>query len=367
MTNENYNNQQYTIPSNSNESDEITLRELILKIKEFTSEILNYWYVVLLFIIIGTSYMFYKVSKTTISYPASITFMVNDDKGGGAGIASVLGSFGFGGAASETNIDKILELSKSRKIIQNALFRKEDIGSKTDYLANHLINIYKLDKSLEGSTLTKMPAGFRFKSGDTHTFGRVENTALLMLYGKLIGGDKDNIYSSGFSKNSGIMNLNVRTENEELSLKLVSAIYEELSNFYVLKSVEKQKANYDLVKSKVDSLRAQLYGADYKLASFEDYNLALVPEVSKLTTKRLSRDIGVLSAAYGEALKNLEIADLTLKSKTPYIQPIDTPIFPLKPEKQSKSKALMMGFGIGLIASSLLIIFRKIIKDAMLD
>jgi uncharacterized protein involved in exopolysaccharide biosynthesis len=71
------------------EKDEITLKDLILKLKEFWAEIWDKkWWVV------GAGLLFGLISgvnaylKPTL-YNASLTFMVNDDEGGG-GMAEVV-------------------------------------------------------------------------------------------------------------------------------------------------------------------------------------------------------------------------------------------------------------------------------------
>ena len=93
------------------EDDEITLKELILKIQEFYREVLKRWLLVILITLPVMGYMFYKAYKTPNTYPATLTFMVNEDKAGG-GLGGLAASFGLGGGGGEYNLEKILSLQK---------------------------------------------------------------------------------------------------------------------------------------------------------------------------------------------------------------------------------------------------------------
>ena len=132
------------------ENDEITLKELILKAKEYIMEIIRYWYIVLLFIVPIASYMFYQVYKAKATYKADLTFSVNTDQGTSLGLAAALG--GLGELGGNTKLDKIIEFSKSRRISQTALFRRAVINNVDDYFANHLIRERELHVGWENDT-----------------------------------------------------------------------------------------------------------------------------------------------------------------------------------------------------------------------
>ncbi|MDG1434802.1 MAG: hypothetical protein P8Q41_12365, partial [Saprospiraceae bacterium] len=67
------------------EEDEITLKELIIKVQEFFQEVLKNWRLVILITIPFVLYFFYQTYKTPITYTSELTFMMNDDEGGGLG------------------------------------------------------------------------------------------------------------------------------------------------------------------------------------------------------------------------------------------------------------------------------------------
>ena len=139
----------------------------------------------------------------------------------------------------------------------------------------------------------------------------------------------------GYLMNAEIINL-----IEDLNLKEgVQHIYENLSEFYVEKAIEKQKATYDLIKAKTDSIKVALNAAEYRLAKFKDSNQRLWTRTARLEEERLSREIQLLILMYGESVKNLEFADFSLKTKTPFIQLIDAPLPPLTANQIHKGMA----------------------------
>jgi len=91
--------------------EEITLRELILKVKEFIYELWRYKFIIALFCLPFLVYMLFKAIKTPVTYPASLTFMVDDqDQGGISPISSILGQFGLPARRGAYNLDRILDI-----------------------------------------------------------------------------------------------------------------------------------------------------------------------------------------------------------------------------------------------------------------
>ena len=104
------------------ENDEISLKELLEKIKELSIYLLSHWKIFFLAIlfgaIIGVTYSFLKKPV----YTATLTFALEDEKSGG-GLGSALGlasSFGIdigGGGGGIFSGSNLTELFKSRTMI----------------------------------------------------------------------------------------------------------------------------------------------------------------------------------------------------------------------------------------------------------
>ncbi len=341
------------------ENDEITLKELILKTKEYFIEIIRYWYIVLLFILPIASYMFYDAYKTKATYKADLTFSVNADQGTSLGLAAALG--GLGELGGNTKLDKIVELSKSRKISQTALFRRAVINNVDDYFANHLIRERELHVGWAGDTSGLKD--FLFKRSSVDSFTRTENGALLKLHDILVG--KTPIFTGAYDKKSEVMKLSLTTTNEDLSIGLLKVIYDDLSTYYVAKSTSKEERTYKLFRAKADSLKNLVRSKDMSADRYEDRNRGSLFLEDKREADRLKKEAYIYNTLYGETEKNMTLASFALESKAPFIQEIDMPISPIKGEKKSKKMALITGFLLGGFLGAIVIILRKILRESL--
>ncbi len=347
------------------QAEEVTLKEVILIIQDYFFEALRNWKIIVVAVILGIVFFLYRAYTTPATYSTNLTFMVNEDESGGIGGAmAILSQFGIGGnSGGKYNLKKILELSKTRKIIELVLFEQRVINDKKDYLANHIINLQELHKKWEKSAVLK---DFKFTHDSIPVFSRVENTALKALHGVLIGTSSNpGLYSTSLNDDTGIMSLKMTSLSEELTLHWLDAAYLVLSSYYIDKSIEKQKFTYDIVAFKADSLKQKMESLEFQLAKFKDSNRGIWSQTYSLKQQQLSRDVQMLRLIYAEAMKNLEIADFTLKNKTPFIQLIDTPIPPIKPNIKPPLIAIIQGMIIGGFLAVCFIFGRKILREAM--
>lgn len=349
------------ITSNNIEDDEITLKELIFKIKEYAIEIRRNWWVLMLFIVPITAYMFYDAYATKKKYKAELSFMMSDDNGSSLGLSAALGSLGglIGGGKSQ--LDKVIELSKSRRILQMALFDSVNIDGKVDLYANHLIVAQEVHKNWQSDTTGLKD--FFFKKNDVDKFDRTDNKAFLYLQELLVG--KKSIYSASFDKKSEIIRLTLSSNEEILSIELLKAIFLDLKSYYILKSIEKETNTYKVFRSKADSVKNLARAKDVVADRYEDMNRGSLFLEDKREVDRMKKEVFIYNTVYGELEKNANVANLALASKTPTMQEIDLPLAPIKPEKKSKLMSLIIGFTIGGFLGVITVIFRKIIRDAL--
>jgi hypothetical protein len=338
--------------------DELTLRDLVLKVEDYVREIFRYKWIVLIAMVLGLAYQAFIYFNYEPLYHATITFSVDEDEGGSSsGLTGILGQFGLGGVRpTRYNLDKIMALSKSRRVIQQTLFAKITMEGKEDYLANHLIRHYDLDSA------------FVFTHDSIPMFSRDENKRLLALYGFIIGPEnnpKKALANADYNDDTNIMSISVSTTHETLSRELAQHMFESLSGYYVSKSIEKQVTTYTVVAAKRDSVLAELKAAEYQLANFRDTHRGLLMRTDQLTDLRLQREIVALTAMYQEVLKNTEVASFSLRTKTPFIQVIDAPANPIEPASLSLWRKAIIGLVLGGVIGAALIAGRKLFRDAM--
>lgn len=349
--------------------DTLQLKDIIAKITEYFWEVLRNWLLIGLFIIPFVLYSFYSAVTAPPNYMAKLNFMVNEDEAGGVGGAmAILSQFGLGGGgnAGKYNLDKIIDLSKSRRIIQESVFEKSIINDKEDYIANHMIDLYNIQEE-EWSESDEL-RNFKFTHKDFDSFTRAENTALKAIRSLIVGGGKvRGIYSTEINEKTGIMALWVGSRNETLSIDWLNSLFKNMSQYYIDKSTEKQQATFNIVKLKVDSLERALDIANLNLAKYQDANRKVYSRVIGVKEDRLERHLRTLRIIYAEAVKNKEIAEFSLNNKTPFIQVIDEPIAPLYNINQAPLMAAIFGAILGGMLGVGFVIARRIYRDVMED
>jgi uncharacterized protein involved in exopolysaccharide biosynthesis len=345
------------------ENNEISFRDIVLTIRDYAQEIRRNWLWLFVFIVPISGFLLYQAFTTKPKYQAHLTFLVNSNEGASLGIAAIAGKLGLEGlgGGGGNNLDKIVNLARSRRIVQMALFQKANLNGQTDFFANHLIRERELHKAWLKDTTGLV--GFLFKHANIDQFNRTENKALLTLYGILAG--EGGIYSCSFDKMSQFLSLDLNTTDEALSIDLLKALFAELSDFYIEKTVAKEAKTYKVLKEQADSIKRLAQTKESAAARFDDQQRGLIFSQDRLPSDRLKKEALIYNTMYAESQKNLAVAGFALESKAPYIQEIDTPIAPIKPIKKSKRNALIFGFIIGGILGSLFIMLRKKIKTSL--
>jgi len=307
--------------------------------------------------------------REPITYSGSLTFMVNeDDNSSIGGVGAILGQFGLGGAASsEYNLDKIVELGRSKRITESVLLDSTEVNGKTDLVANHLIKAYEYHEKWKDSKIEELH-DFYFSNADKSNFSRVEYLVLDILNGRLVGKPQEGIpgiMSIDYEDKTGILTISGTSLREELSLDVAELIYKHLSSFYVDKSTEKQRETLTKLESMTDSVNAELKQLEYNLAVFQDRSLGVLQQKNQIQKSRMLREIQVLSIMYGETVKNRETARFVLESATPFFQQIDAPHYPLAKKKKAYLKQAIIGGAFGCFLGVVFFGFRKAYQDAM--
>lgn len=347
-------------------TDEITLRDLILRMQAFAAEIRKRWIIVVLSCLPFLGWFGYKAFTKPITYTAKLTFMLNDDKGG-TGIASILGSFGgLLDGGSDYQLEKILEIARSRRIISSAMFDSLDLNGVNDLFANHVIRTQQLHRRWRSD---KMLNGFLFTRNNPVQFNRQENKALLALYGEMIGGRGVTMpmLGTGLNDDTGIMTLSIRSRDEMLSIELLNTLYQKLSAFYIEKSIQREQETLNILAQKRDSIGNALDRNDRQSAQFDQQYRNLVMETQKVPGVQNRRSNQLLTLMYGEAIKNAELAEFALKSKMPFLTMIDVPIPPIRQDSRGRAIAILSALIAGCICGVIYIFISRFYRMAMSD
>lgn len=339
-------------PQKSNDNAEITLIEILIQVKNIYTSIYEHKYKVILCGLLGAGLGLLIAFTSPIIYTAELTFAIEEKSVGTSAYAGIASQFGIdlgrgeGGAFAG---DNIIELFKSRLIIQNALLTNVEIDGKTDLLINRYIHFNKLDKKWAKS---EKLAGFKFdalNSKNNHT--RVHDSVVISI-SEII--KKDVLSVEKIDKKLAIIKVNVTGKDEVFAKYFTEVLAKNVKELYIDNKTKKSKANIALLEARVDSVRNELYADMSTVASNQDQNLNVVKAQVRIPQAKRQINIQLLTTLYAELIKNLELSKITLEKEEPVIQLIDKPMFPLKYKKIGKLTSLILG---GFIGGFLFVVF----------
>jgi uncharacterized protein involved in exopolysaccharide biosynthesis len=344
------------------QNDEITLKELLEKAKEWYSYLLSQWKIIVLAGVIGAAIgLAYSISKKPI-YTATLSFALEDEKGGGMsgalGLASSLGLDLGGSAGGMFTGSNLTELFKSRSMVEQTLMQPVLTGMDTISLAEMYIRTQKWRedwkknpklKAIQFPPLTKRKY-----------FTREHDSIMGKMYEDL---SKTSLSVAQKDKKISIISIDVQSENEAFAKAFSETLAKQVSDFYVDTKSKKARMNMAILQHQTDSIRAELNGAITGVAVANDNTFMLNPalNVNRAPSAKRQVDVQANTAILTELVKQTELAKVTLRKETPLIQVIDRPVFPLPKERLSKAKGIFLGG----ITSLIVIIFFLFVKKTL--
>jgi uncharacterized protein involved in exopolysaccharide biosynthesis len=338
------------------DNDEISLKELIQKIQEWIAYLKTQWKLIIGIAALGGIIGFAYASFQKPSYLATTTFVLEEDKGGGGlgGAMGLASSFGFdlgGGGGGLFTSSNIIELMKSRLVVEKTLLNPVQIAGKEISLADYYIQINDLK---EGWSKNSNLANINFPVNADRTKFSLEQDSILQSISA--GLTKNNLVIAQKDKKVSIISLTVKTENELFSKLFCEQLLKETSDFYIETKSKKSRLNVDILQHQADSIRAELNGAITGVAAASDnvYNLNPAFNVKRTPSTRRQVDVQANTAILTQLVAQLELSKVSLRKETPLVQLIDRPILPLEKEKVGRLKSLVLG---GFLAGFLTVLY----------
>jgi uncharacterized protein involved in exopolysaccharide biosynthesis len=347
--------------------EEISLKELIAKFSELYHYALSQWKTIALAGTIGALLgLGYSLIKKPV-YKAEFSFVLEDEKlgglGGALGLASQFGlDIGGAGGGGAFAGDNLIELMKSRTMVQQALLSPVIINGKQESLLNYYINFNHLrDDWADEPQLSRITYPIH---ANPAKFNRQQDSILTDLHKDLI---KNFLSVSKFDKKLSVINVEVKSTNELFAKSFAEALVAQVSRFYVDTKTQKSAKNVAILQHQADSVRQRLNAAIGGVAVANDANPNLNPtmQVLRVPSQQRQVDVQANTAILTELVKNLELAKLALRRETPLIQVIDKPIFPLTIDRFGKLKGLVLG---GFLAGFLMLMYllaRKLLANLL--
>jgi len=343
------------------DNDEISLKELIQRIQEWVGYLKMQWKIIIVIAALGGVIGFVYASFVKPTYLATTTFVLEEDKGGGGlgGALGIASSFGLdlggggGGLFSSTNI---IELMKSRFVVEKTLLNPIQVEGKEISLANYYIQVNELREEW-----SKKPSlvNINFPVNADRTKFTLQQDSIL----ETISADlkKNNLTIVQKDKKVTIISLTVKTENELFSKLFCEQLLKETSDFYIETKSKKSRLNVDILQHQADSIRAELNNAITGVAAAGDnvYNLNPAFNVKSSPSRRKQVDVQANTAILNQLVAQLELSKVSLRKETPLVQIIDHPILPLEKDKVGRLTSLILG---GFLAGFFTVLYLIFIK-----
>jgi hypothetical protein len=304
--------------------------------------------------LMGLGYAYIK--KDT--YTASTTFVVEDSKSSGGGIASALaGQFGLdlGGLAGGSGVlqgDNVLELLKSQSLLKKALLTYYDSTQKIT-LADQYASDYGYSKKWENnSSIGKV---IHFSNQNT----RLEDSLMHVVMKRI---SEKELSISKPDKKLSLFQLQLTTRNEKVSKLLCERLLKVSADFYIDTKTKRIRGNVERLQTRVDSIKNIL---NKKTSSAVEANSQLLDanpayaQNREVNVEISGRDKMVQATIFAELTKNLEASKTALLQETPTIQVVDAPEFPLKKNDTSFLVSFILGAALLKLATALYLLINR--------
>ncbi|RYX80472.1 lipopolysaccharide biosynthesis protein, partial [bacterium] len=237
----------------NSDSEEISLKDLISNFIKAFHYLKSKWLLILIFGIIGgASGLLYSFFKKPI-YTATSTFVLEDNKSNGMGQYSGLASLaGIDiGSSSSNGIfqgDNLLELYKSRLMIQKTLLSSVNVNGKQQLLIdryiefNHMREKWKTKPQLAYINFFENPDRFtRQQDSIIQNIVQTFNKKLLVV--------------TKPDKKLSIIQVDVSSKDEIFSKEFNNKLVETVNDFYTQTKTKKSSQNIRVLQKQADSVR----------------------------------------------------------------------------------------------------------------
>jgi hypothetical protein len=351
------------------QDDEISLKELMQKAREWWYYLLSKWLIILVFGLGGAAIGLVVALMAKPKYTAHLSFALVEKSAGGGGLADLASSFGVaglmgGGSSGTFSGDNLLEIIQSRHSVEQTLLSPVDYYGKKQNLVEVYAQVNGLRASWQEQNGNSLLSKLSFPIGQKReTFTRAQDSVLYSIYNAIVGSNALSVARK--DKKLSLVNLDFVSKDELFAKLFVETLMKETYQFYSDTRTAQSRANIKMMEAKADSVRHLYESSLYKGASFSQVNINPALQVAAVPGLKQQNNAQLYATIYTEVLKNLESLKLDMARETPIVQIVDTPRFPLEKEKLSKVKAVATG---GILGGFLIVFYllgALFLKNAM--
>ena len=324
--------------------DEITLKEVILKTKNWFIYLITKWKIILLFTIIGCGIGFYNSKNQLPVYTAQCTFVM---EGGGAsstntsGLASLIG-IDLQGSPGLFQAQNIIALYQSRLMIEKTLFTIVKLQNK---------KVLLLDRYLEFNKIAPSWKEVADSSRSSILKSVISNIGINQL--KI--------------ETANLITVTVKAQDEFFAKAFAETLVDNVNRFYIETKTKKSLEALAILQRQADSIKRvvniSMTGAASAADANPNTNAAL--QVLRVPSQRRQIDVQTSTAIYNEVVRNIETTKMALRRETPLIQVVDLPFLPLDKSQSSMTTSLLIGGFLGAFLTIVVLTMVKLYQKLM--
>jgi len=327
--------------------DEISLKELIQKIKELFQYFWTFRFWILVVGLTGGAMGFaYAHFFKEVQYTSKLTFAIEEKGGGGGSLLGLASQFGVdlgGGGGGLFTSDNLLLLLKSNRIIQGALLKPVPELKEGNLLNLYLTIHYK--KALAEKKLSRIP-----ENVPRSKFTRSQDSIVAIVTEDL----SKELEIAKRDKKASLIDISIVDPSENFAFLFNQFLIKEATDLYIELKVGKMRRSVKVLQSRVDSVQRVMDGTMLSAAVSMDQSLGIVSMAPRVSTTKKQMEAQMLGTMFAELTKNLELTKFTLEREEPVIQIVDAPMMPLLKEGKGRVKFTVIG---GFLAGFLMLGF----------
>lgn len=329
------------------EEDEISLKELIQKMKELFQYFWTFRFWIVLIGLTGGGLGFaYAQFFKEVQYTSKLTFAIEEKSGGGGSLLGLASQFGVdlgGGGGGLFTSDNLLLLLKSNRIIQGALLKPVPALEEGNLLNLYLSIHYK-------DALEEKKVSFISSDLPRLEFSREQDSIVAIIAENL---SKD-VEIGKRDKKASLIDITIVDPSENFAFLFNKFLIQEATDLYIELKVGKMRRSVKVLQSRVDSVQRVMDGTMLSAAVSMDQSLGIVSMAPRVSTTKKQMEAQMLGTMFAELTKNLELTKFTLEREEPVIQIVDAPMMPLLKEGKGRVKSAVIG---GFLAGFLMLGF----------
>ena len=351
--------------SNMPKEEKISLKNVFQGFKEWLVFIMDkrkiIVYSTLITLILPLTYNYLKSPV----YYANTSFVLENDASASLGSLSSLASMSgintssLMSASNLFQIDNIQELYRSNNMLRQTLLEKVTINGKSQILIDYFAKAQNLEKKW-----VKEKVYLKDFYKDKKLYSRAQDSVLKEAI-KLI--KKDFLIVGKPNRNTTILNVGFKHKDEVFTKIFNEVLVNKVNSFYYKTETKKTAFNLKVLQVQTDSVKRLLDISFLALAEIDQNtpNLNPLVKTAKVPYQKAMANLQANQAIYLEIVKQLELAKVAHRNKTPLIQIIDKPSFPLENNRWKFLNILILGiFGGGMLIV-LLLSLQRIIRQAL--